>query len=130
MLNVLVINAFQEGDLKMFTDVRVDVEVVMDAIQDVHVQLEVEDLDVADDLDKGEDVTADGKVPFATCEAHVNVDVKVRVRTQDALNEGARGDVGTPLGKVPVDCDTVLHSLDHDVQDVEFELDIVSHDVT
>ena len=77
---VLIVNVFEEGDLKMFIDAVVDVELIVDAIQDVPVQLEVEGLDIVDDLDEIEVVTVDDKMPFANCEAHVDVDVKVRVR--------------------------------------------------
>ena len=34
MLNVLAINVFKEGDLKVLNDVRVDVKAVVDAKQD------------------------------------------------------------------------------------------------
>ena len=74
MLNVLVSNVF-EGDV--LNNVKVDVEVVVNAFQDVHVKLEVEDIDVVDDLNEVEVVTVDGKVPSTTCEVHVTEDVKI-----------------------------------------------------
>ena len=56
----------------MFTDVKVDIDIIMNAIQDVH---------VVTDLDEVEVVTVDGKAPFVTCEVHINVDGKLQVRT-------------------------------------------------
>ena len=57
----------------VLNDVTVDVVVVVDAIQDVHAQLEVEDLDVIDDPNENEveKVHVDDQAP----DVHVNGEV-------------------------------------------------------
>ena len=79
-----------------------DVEAVVDAIQDVHVKLAIEDLAVVHDLGEVKVVTVDGKVPFATCEAHINVDVKFQAKTRSVSSEV--DELLRPLlGNAPVD---------------------------